>query len=62
MKKINGVEDQTAFTLPNTQDLIYKFLCNLCQSQQILPSYNGFISMSNDLPKSLTKIVYYPVI
>ena len=62
MTKINGIEDQTAFTLSNTQDLVYKFVRGLCQSQQILPSYSGFISMVSDPPKSLTKIVYYPVI
>ena len=62
MTKINGIEDQTAFTLSNTRDPVYKFLRSLCQSQQMLPSYCGFISMVNDPPKSLIKIVYYPVI
>ena len=62
MTKINGIEDQTTFTLSNTQDFVYKFLRSLCQSQQILPSYSGFISTVNDPPKSLTKIVYYSVI
>ena len=61
MTKINGIDDQTAFTLSNIQDLVFKFLPSLCQSQQILPSYSGFISMVSDPPKSLTKIVYYPV-
>ena len=59
MTKINGIEDQTAFTLSNTQDLVYKFLRSLCQSQQILSSYSGFIFMVSDPPKSLTKGVYY---
>ena len=31
-------------------------------SIKIHPSYSGFMSMVNDPPKSLTKIVYYPVI
>ena len=62
MTKINGIEGQTAFTLSKTQDLVCKFLRSLCQSQQIHPSYSGFISMVNEPPKSLTKIVYYPVI
>ena len=62
MTKINGIEDQTAFTLSNTQDLVCKFLRSLCQYQQMHPSYSGFMSMVNDPPKSLTKIVYYSVI
>ena len=62
MTKINGIEGQTAFTQSKTQDLVCKFLRSLCQSQQIHPSYSGFISMVNEPPKSLTKIVYYPVI
>ena len=62
MTKINGIEDQTAFTLSNTQDLVYKFLRSLCQSQQILPSYSGFILVVNDPTKSLTKIDHYLVI
>ena len=62
MTKINGIDDQTAFTLSNIQDLVFKFLPSLCQSQQILSSYSGFIPMVSDPLKSLTKIVYYPVI
>ena len=62
MTKINGIEYQTAFTLSNTQDLVYKFLRRLCSSQQILPIYSGFIPMVSNPPKSLTKIAYYPVI
>ena len=63
MTKINDIEDQTAFTLSNTQDLVYKFLhSSLCQSQQILSSYSGFILMINEPPRSLTIVAYYPVI
>ena len=62
MTKISGIEDQTAYTVSNPYDLVSKFLRSLCQSQQILPSYYGYISVVNDPPKSLTKIVYYPVI
>ena len=62
MAKISGIENQTAFTLSNTEDLVCKFLHSLCQSQQILPSYSGFILVDNDPTKSLTKIVHYPVI
>ena len=62
MAKISGIENQTAFTLSNTQNLVCKFLHSLCQSQQILPSYSGFILVDNDPTKSLTKIVHYPVI
>ena len=38
MTKINGIEEQTAFTLSNTDDLLHKILRSLCQSQQILLS------------------------
>ena len=62
MTKISGIENQTAFTLSNTQDLVCKFLRSLCQSQQILPSYSGFILVVNDPTKSLTKIDHYLVI
>ena len=41
---------------------VIKILRSLCLSQQILPSYSSFILMVNVPPKSLTKIVYYPVI
>ena len=55
--KTNGNKNQTTCALPNTQDLIYKLLCSLCQSKKILPSYSGFISIVNDPRKSFTKIV-----
>ena len=45
MIKINTIEDQTAFPPSNTQDLVYKFLRSLCQSQQVLPQ--KVISASN---------------
>ena len=50
MTKINDIEDQTAFTLSNTQNLVFKFLRSLRHSQQILPSYSGVASIVNDAP------------
>ena len=62
MTKINCIDGQNAFTLSNTQDLVYKFLRSLYQNQQILPSYSSFIPMVNDPPKLLIKVVYNLVI